>query len=250
MFSLIPELASLLELIGVNDELRLLLELSNDEIKEWMTGQGFDLSKPEFQRKPKQIIQESESKELQIVTEPEFEYSEESDSEEPTHQELFVPVSAPKDFDTAKIQVTTKTYTTSNQIAQSNYSEIVSQEVREDVGIWSEDFVNEFLTKNNSKYSIIIWENKDGESGKPYDFIVIENGIEKFIDVKGTPSSSKDIVYLSPNEWTFMFDKADDYSIYRVYNAGKSDARIDIIENPSELLSHGKIFPNPITLRI
>lgn len=250
MFSLIPELTGLLEVIGINDELRLLLQLPDEEIKEWMAGQGFDLSKPEFQRKPKRIIQGSESKELLIVSEPEFEYPEEFDIEESTTQEVFVPVSAPKNFDMAKIQVTTKTYATLNQIAQSNYSEIASQEVREDVGIWSEEFVNHFLTNNNSKYSSIIWENKDGESGKPYDFMVIENGIEKFIDVKGTPSSSKDIVYLSPNEWTFMFDKADDYSIYRVYNAGKSDARIDIIENPSELLSYGKIFPNPITLQI
>ena len=41
-----------------------------------------------------------------------------------------------------------------------------------------------------------------------------------------------------------MFDKRENYSIYRVYNAG-NDARIEIIENPSGLLQQGKIFPNP-----
>ena len=57
-----------------------------------------------------------------------------------------------------------------------------------------EEFIYEFLTKNNSKFLSIIWDNKNGESGKPYDFRVFENEKEKFIDVKGTPSGSKNIV--------------------------------------------------------
>ena len=131
-----------------------------------------------------------------------------------------------------------------------NYAKIESQEVREDVGMWCENFVNEFLTKTENDFSEIVWENANGESGKSYDFKLVANGKEKFIDVKGTPSGSKDIVYLSPNEWIFMFDKGEDYSIYRVYNAGQFDARIEIIENPSDLLKQGKIFPNPITLQV
>jgi hypothetical protein len=103
--------------------------------------------------------------------------------------------------------------------------------------------------KHKENSTKVIWENKDTESGKPYDFQIIENGIEKFIDVKGTPSEIKDVIYLSPNEWVFMFDKGENYSIYRVYNAGKS-ARIEIIENPSSLLQQGKIFPNPITIQL
>lgn len=52
MFTLIPELSRLLEVTGLNDELRLLLQLDENEIKEWLVEQGLDLSniqtKPEF----------------------------------------------------------------------------------------------------------------------------------------------------------------------------------------------------------
>ena len=52
MFTLIPELAGLLEVTGLNDELRLLLESDENEIKEWFVEQGVDLisiqTKPEF----------------------------------------------------------------------------------------------------------------------------------------------------------------------------------------------------------
>ncbi|MCY1453677.1 hypothetical protein D3C87_1671520 [compost metagenome] len=121
--------------------------------------------------------------------------------------------------------------------------------MREDVGRWCEEFVNDFLKKSNNDITDVVWMNENLESGKPFDFRVLKNGKEHFIDVKGTPSAVKDLVYLSPNEWKFMFEKKEDYSIYRVYNAGK-DAKIEIIENPAGLLQRGIIFPNPITLQV
>jgi hypothetical protein len=168
---------------------------------------------------------------------------------EPTIPENFEPVATPKSFDVTKISAKTKTFTNATAKAEASYSKIQSQEVREDVGRWCEEFVYEYLINQKDKFTEVTWLNKDGESGKPYDFAVIENGREKFIDVKGTPSGVKDLIYLSPNEWIFMFDKGVNYSIYRVYNAG-NDARIEIIENPSGLLQLGKIFPNPITLQV
>lgn len=259
MFNLIPELSTLLDISGLNDELRLLLELDELEIAEWLTGLEYDLSvvksKPEYQ-KAKQKIEGAPSREIQLTTEIESVVSEsyiEKEYEEEFEEieaDFFEPVSTPKTFDTSRISVTKKTFLDSNQFVEAKYSEILNQEVREDVGRWSEEFINEFLTKNKNNFSEVVWMNKDEESGLPYDFKVIENGTEKFIDVKGTPSRSKDIVYLSPNEWIFMFDKGKDYYIYRVYNAGQLSARIEIIENPSDLLMNGKIFPNPITLQI
>ncbi len=259
MFNLIPELSTLLQVSGLNDELRLLLELDESEITEWLTGLGYDLtvvkSKPEYQ-KAKQKIEIAPPKKLQlttetasVVSEPDVEEGYEEEFEE-VESNSFEPVSTPKEFDTSRISVTKKTFLNGNQVAEAKYSEIQSKEVREDVGIWSEEFVYEFLTKNKNNFSEIVWMNKDGESGMPYDFKVVENGTEKFIDVKGTPSRSKDVVYLSPNEWTFMFEKGNDYSIYRVYNAGQQTAKIEIIENPGDLLIRGKIFPSPITLQV
>ncbi len=50
----------------------------------------------------------------------------------------------------------------------------------------------------------------------------------------------------------FMLERGENYSIFRVYNAGgdHNDARIEEIENPSSLLQQGKILPNPITLQL
>jgi Domain of unknown function (DUF3883) len=190
-------------------------------------------------------ISEDNSTELEHEPEPNETYSSE---EEPNIPEVFKPVNTPNSIDISKVSAKTKSFTNANAKAETNYSKVQSQEVREDVGRWCEEFVYEYLT-NQEKNAEIIWVNKDGESNKSYDFEIIDNGKKKFIDVKGTPSESKDLVYLSPNEWVFMFEKGANYSIYRVYNAGK-EARIEIIENPGELLQQGKIFPNPITLQV
>lgn len=254
LLSLIKELSNLLSVFGLNEELRfLLLEAEKNEIYEWLIEQGISLTSIKPVRafvKPVLFVPENVTEENPIQENGVSETVEEYDSEdEPTTPENFEPVATPKSFDITKISAKTKTFTNATAKAEANYSKIKSQEVREDVGRWCEEFVYEYLINQKSKFSEVTWLNKDGESGKPYDFAVIENGREKFIDVKGTPSGVKDIIYLSPNEWVFMFDKGVNYSIYRVYNAG-NDARIEIIENPSALLQQGKIFPNPITLQV
>ncbi|KAA6338403.1 hypothetical protein EZS27_013604 [termite gut metagenome] len=220
-------------------------------------GIGYDISiikaKSEY-KKAGQIIQigkdQTTVKIRHIVSEPtvvivdkDKDYIEEYDSDS------FEPTYTPDEFDHSKISVAKKEYLNVSQLVRTEHLEIKNQEVREEVGRWSEEFVYKILSEQNI-FSKIEWVNKGGESGLPYDFKVIENGIEKYIDAKGTPSSGKDIVYLSPNEWIFMFDKGEIYSIYRIYDAGKSTARIETIENPSDLLIKGKIFPHPITLQI
>jgi hypothetical protein len=254
LLSLIKELSNLLGVFGLNEELRfLLLEAEKNEIQEWLIEQGISLTsiKPvrAFSKRvlvaPENVTEENPIHENGVAETVE-EYSSEI---EPTTPEIFEPVATPKSFDITKISAKTKTFTNATAKAEASYSKIQSQEVREDVGRWCEEFVYEYLINQKSKFTEVTWLNKDGESGKPYDFAVIENGREKFIDVKGTPSGVKDLIYLSPNEWIFMFDKGVNYSIFRVYNAG-NDARIEIIENPSGLLQQGKIFPNPITLQV
>lgn len=254
LLSLIKELSILLGVVGLNEELRfLLLESEKNEIQEWLLEQGINLSgiKP-VRAFSKQVLalHDDEPRETPVEENGVEESDEIYGSEgEITIYESFEPVTTPKGFDVTKISARTKVFTNTTVKAEANYSKIQSQEVREDVGRWCEEFVYEYMTKQKNNFTEVIWENKEGESGKPYDFKVKENGKEKFIDVKGTPSGIKDLIYLSPNEWIFMFDKGVDYSIYRVYNAG-NDARIEIIENPSGLLQQGKIFPNPITLQV
>lgn len=254
LLSLIKELSSLLGVFGLNEELRfLLLEDDKSEIYDWLIEQGISLSsiksiKP-FLRKVSSIPGNETVKTPVVENEVAEDKGEYTTETEVAVLESFNPITTPNSFDVSKISAGTKIFTDQVGKAEANYSKIQSQETREDVGRWCEEFVFQYLINQKEKFTEVIWLNKDGESGQPYDFRIVENGKSKFIDVKGTPSGTKDIVYLSPNEWVFMFDRGKDYSIYRVYNAG-SDARIEIIENPSELLQQGKIFPNPITLQV
>lgn len=253
LLSLIKELSNLLGVYGLNEELRfLLLETDINEVHEWLIEQGITLiSIRPVEMFTKRVVDKSENEVEEILPiETEIIESEEENTVTiEVTSEHFVPTVTPNSFDVTKISAKTKTFIGETIKADANYAKIQSQEIREDVGRWSEEFVYEYLINNENNFTEIIWLNKDSESGMPYDFKVIENGIEKFIDVKGTPSGIKDIIYLSPNEWVLMFDKGENYSIYRVYNAG-NDARIEIIENPSSLLQQGKIFPNPITLQV
>lgn len=254
LLSLIKELSSFLGVFGLNEELRfLLLETETSEIREWLTEQGINLPKlnphRSFMKKIPAVLQADQFEEDLIDNEFEEESDDNYFAEDPPVQGRFEPIVKSTSFDTATIWAKRKTFSGVSEKAEASYSQIQSEDVREDVGRWCEEFVNSYLTEGDAAISEVFWMNEDQESGKPYDFKVVQNGKEHFIDVKGTPSSVKDVVYLSPNEWKFMLEKKEDYSIYRVYNAGK-DARIEIIENPADLLQKGVIFPNPITLQV
>ena len=253
LLSLIKELSNLFSIVGFNEELRfLLLESEESEIKEWLIEQGVDLATIR-QVKPfsKQILTAPKK---EVKETPSYENEETTDDnkfeEEASSYEDFKLNSSPSSFDVSQISAKTKVFTGAVIKAETNYSNIESQEIREDLGRWCEEFVYEYLLKQKNKFTQVFWVNKETESGKPYDIKIVEDGVEKFIDVKGTLSDVKDLIYLSRNEWIFMFEKGQNYSIYRVYNAGNNAARIEIIENPSGLLQQGKIFPNPITLQI
>lgn len=247
MFTLIPELSSMLQVTGLNDELRLLLQLDEVEIIEWLTGLGYNIldikRKPEYQTAKQKtkivatvktgttITAESE------VVEPEEEYQEYVESPQP---ESFEPEVKAQDIDTSYIKPRWKKSVIDNSTEQPQYEEIVDNDIRFAIGRWSEEFVFENLHKWGN-YSEIVWENEIVESGKPYDFKFIENGKTKFIEVKGTPSSKKDLIYLSSNEWNLMFEQKKDYTIIRVYNAGKTNVFPEIIENPSQQIEQGSI---------
>lgn len=264
MFNLVPELTCLLDVKGLNDELRVLLQLEEPEIEDWLIEIGYDVlaikTRKEYLKSKQEIqidswqtaINECLEEEILIIKDDEAEpyYIEEQEAEHRLENiKSFVPTTSPNEFTFENISVTNRTFTNIPPICKTNYSEIQNQEVRENVGHWCEEFVYEFLIKK-TLFHEINWVNKDGESGLPYDFVFNQNGIKKFIDVKGTPSSHKDILYLSLNEWVFMFEKAENYSIYRVYNAGMESAKIEIIDNPSDSIKKGTILPNPIILQI
>lgn len=115
------------------------------------------------------------------------------------------------------------------EIIKENYQ--VSDEQFEETGTGC---IVKIRKENSPKEIEILWENKNGESTKPYDFQVtkyfrvIENNklqIKEqviYIDSKATTTSETNNepipFYLSPQEWDFMDKNKDNYYIARVFN--------------------------------
>ncbi len=151
-------------------------------------------------------------------------------------------------------------------------AENLSRKTREEIGRWGEEYalkcIKEALVERYSDASLVdtgqgfrlerngsvivevIWENKNGESGKPYDIKIIENGDKTFVEVKSTSSTTKGTFQLSENEWSFMKEKGDRYYIYRVYGAGSRSPKARKIQNPMKLIQKGKLKVKNATIEI
>lgn len=169
---------------------------------------------------------------------------------------------AAEDIDLSTVTVSMETYigtwshspvgveATTQPETERGYSLIESDEDRTAIGRWCEVYVNRLLTNEPSRFTHVEWANAAGESGKPYDFKVLEHGVEKYLEVKGTPSVDKAEFYFSTSEWRVLFEQQERYSIYRVFEAGKPSARLAVIQYPSAQLVKGELLPTRITLKL
>ena len=135
-------------------------------------------------------------------------------------------------------------------------------------GFWGEEFVFEHLKKNYlDLYPDVKYEENNGifkllldppiiitynnwariESNKPYDIKINKNNKKIYIDVKATTTDKISPIEISRNELMKMYEKEDDYYIYRVLNADSPDAEIKIFEKPIRLWKEGKIRIIPET---
>eukprot|EP01053_Blabericola_migrator_P004979 Blabericola_migrator_1__4978@NODE_258_length_10736_cov_58_864373_g216_i0_p1_GENE_NODE_258_length_10736_cov_58_864373_g216_i0NODE_258_length_10736_cov_58_864373_g216_i0_p1_ORF_typecomplete_len2197_score344_77DUF3883/PF13020_6/3_5e22SWIM/PF04434_17/2_7e05HATPase_c_3/PF13589_6/0_00013Fur_reg_FbpB/PF13040_6/0_11Chorion_2/PF03964_15/0_85_NODE_258_length_10736_cov_58_864373_g216_i05866591 len=81
------------------------------------------------------------------------------------------------------------------------------------------------------------WINEHKEKGLPYDILVktkSEDGVieESYIEVKATGAGQKQMFEISHPEWQFAQLHGDHYSIYRLFNVGRSKMTITRIRNP------------------
>ena len=121
---------------------------------------------------------------------------------------------------------------------------------RVEIGRWCEELVYDYLMASQDTYSHIEWPNQNQESYKPYDFVVKRNGITTYIEVKGTPSLQKDIIYLSAAEWFWMLKHKECYSILRVYGALSATPKIEEINAPGPKVLSGELIPHAIELQV
>lgn len=148
----------------------------------------------------------------------------------------------------------------------------MSKKDRIDIGIWGEKYAmtfirtkalekykntelfemtNGFFLKSNGKECFkAIWLNAREEQYQNHDIEIIVDGIVNFIEVKSTIANEKAFFNLSYNEWQLMKLKGENYWIYRVYNVGTLESKLEIIRNPYKLFIDGKISANPIKIWI
>lgn len=237
LYSLSSTICTFLDIKGIERELVLILQLKDSEILKWLNDKGY---KHNFETTPEEVSRPGEPNqpgETVSVKEPEITIVIGD----------FRPEVKPAEVVFENVVTETKVSGTVKTPPSASYGNIQNEQTRLDVGKWSEEFIYKYL-KNEHPDSQIVWENELSESGKPYDFRVISNDKEIFIEVKGTPSEGKPNVYLSENEWRFMFEKGESYFIYRLFNAGEENLRVKIIPNPGELAIKGEILPSPIEL--
>jgi hypothetical protein len=231
LYSLSDSLCRFIDAVGSERELALFLQLSEDEIQSWLLEKGHEISDIVSIPKNKVEVKLEDKNNEEISLEI---------------QEIFNPEIKASEVDFSNMQVAKRT-TERTEITTAENNEVIQPQVKIDIGRWSEECVNEYLMKKVGSSTIIIWENKDEESFKSYDFKIIENGVTKYIEVKGTPFGKTEL-FITENEWDFMFENGASYSIYRLFNAGKKDARIEFIDNPSSLISQGSFLKFPVSL--
>lgn len=256
LLTLIKELSFLLKVKGFNEELRfLLLEQDDNEILEWLKEQQIvpDII-PDMRRFNKKILEDVEyidesladlevepswSEEL-VVSSRVVIQRDESIQESEAVISKFTPDIKVNDIDVSESAFRIPERALSEVVQQPNYEPVSDMDFRLDVGRWSEEYVNKLL-RQDAQYTEIEWMNEHVESGKPYDFKVKKSGEIKYLEVKGTPSDSKKLIYLSAAEWNLMSAQKEHYAIFRVYNAGKQDCICEVFGNPAEMIEAGQI---------
>jgi hypothetical protein len=102
----------------------------------------------------------------------------------------------------------------------------------------------------------IFWLNIEKDQGRGCDFIISLNGEKsRYIEVKSTSENEHQLHRITGRQWELarkLYDNGngDQYCIYRVFNAGKENARILTIQNPIELWKAGKLYAHPINLEL
>lgn len=246
LYSLCSLLCDYLGIENIDRELSLFLQISKTEIIDWLTEKGYEI--PSSTSLPPQeysVSDEEVANGIFEVADPEINYSESVTIEE------FEPEVEAQAADTINVKINNVNHQSVGFVNTSkDYAKLKNDEIKIDIGRWSEEYIYNYL-QSKEQYTSINWLNKDEEAYLPYDFIVVENQKEKYIEVKGTPSKDKGEFYMSKSEWNFMFEKKADYTIYRLFNAGKKDGlEIKIIEEPYLLIQSGNMLPDSISVYI
>lgn len=155
---------------------------------------------------------------------------------------------------------------------EESYQETLSHQAKREIGRTGEIHAlmalqNKFLSKyekselieTESGFSIlvnsqikveIVWLNKYAEEGIGRDIEYTENGETFFIEVKATKTNSKEIFQISRAEWQLSKKEQENFSIFRVYNAGTAQAQCKEIRNPYQKWLEERLLVQSLTIKI
>lgn len=191
---------------------------------------------------------------------------------ESSGEESVIPEFTPSSHPTNRNVQTNSKSSPSEREKNESSKDTLSQEAKRKIGRWGEEFAIEklrekFLGKykncklqeTNTGFNILVdnqikvevnWLNKYEDKGIGKDIEYNENGEEYFIEVKATKTDAKEIFQISRSEWQLAKDKQENYSIYRIYNAGTNQARAEEIRNPYKEWLEEKLSVQSLTIRI
>jgi hypothetical protein len=94
------------------------------------------------------------------------------------------------------------------------------------------------------------WLNWQEDRGVGYDILVCEGEVEGYVEVKATAHEARTSFDVTPAEWDCARLNGQRYRIFRVYNAGRPDARIEVIRDPYKLWQEGRLVARPVRIEL
>jgi hypothetical protein len=94
------------------------------------------------------------------------------------------------------------------------------------------------------------WLNWQEERGVGYDILVREGEQEQYAEVKTTAGEARACFEVTAAEWKCACLSGSRYRIFRVYNAGRPDARIEVICDPYRLWQEGRLVARPVRIEL
>jgi hypothetical protein len=94
------------------------------------------------------------------------------------------------------------------------------------------------------------WLNWQQDRGVGYDILVREGRDEGYVEVKSTADEAKASFEVTTAEWECARLNGQRYRIFRLYNAGHSNPRIEVIANPYQLGQEGRLVARPVRIEL
>jgi hypothetical protein len=94
------------------------------------------------------------------------------------------------------------------------------------------------------------WLNWQQDRGVGYDILVCEGGVEGYVEVKSTADEARAVFEVTPAEWECARLNGPRYRIFRVYNAGRPNPRIEVLADPYRLWQEGRLVARPVRIEL